>query len=113
MKSIAKPNWSPWGRPDLAEEIFPGVWSLYTPRHGGFYVSAERRRLMDQAWLALGFNNQAKDGWFEEDCDWAMVALSFADEWRQWRQERADADLVAAQKILEKFILPKAGKARS
>ena len=109
-QSIPKPTWSPWGAPDHAEQVFAGVWSIYTPSHGGFYVSAERRKDMNQNLLALGFNGQAAKGWFEEDCDWCLVALAFPDEWKAWRGERAADDLEAAERTLNQWILPKRGQ---
>ena len=110
FEPISKPTWTPWGSPDHAEQVFAGVWSVYTPSHGGFYVSAERRKVMDQSLLSLGFGGQTMKGWFEEDCDWALVALSFPEEWKAWRGERAAADLEAAQRTLEQWILPKKGQ---
>ena len=54
FNAIAKPSWTPWGAPDHAEQVFNGVWSLSTPRHGGFYVSAERRKTMA---ATMGFSS--------------------------------------------------------
>lgn len=106
-KPIACPTWSPWGQPDANYQVFSGVWSISTPRHGGFYVSAERRKHMPAEWLALSFNGQAAQGWFEEDIDWCMVALAFPEEWKVFRGEAAMRDLEMAQKTLNEWILSK------
>lgn len=107
FNEAARPAWSPWGKPDHAEEIFAGVWSVSTPSHGGLYVTDQRRKAMDQSLLSLGFNGHTMSGWFEEDCDWCMVALAFPDEWTEWRGSADDLEI--AKKTLENWILPKRG----
>ncbi len=107
FQPIARPQWSPWGSPDHAEQVFNGVWSISTPRHGGFYVSAERRRTMPQAWLDATFHGQGKNGWFEEDADWSIVALAFPDDWRKWRGDEADRDLDGARNTFNHWIAKK------
>ena len=107
--SIPRPTWSPWGQPDHAEQPIAGIWSIYTPSHGGFYVSAERRKDMPAQWLALSFNGKGKDGWFEEDVDWCMVALAFADEWKAWRGSAGETDLEAAQRTMTDWVMKRRG----
>ena len=34
---------------------------------------------MSRAWRDVSFNGRGKAGWFEEDCDWCMVALAFPE----------------------------------
>jgi len=106
---IAKPTWTPWGTPDHAEQVMAGIWSLSTPRHGGFYVSAERRKASPflQAWAAYSFNGQGRVGWFEEDCDWSLVALAFEDEWKAWRGDSAERELQGARQCFEHWIAKK------
>ena len=106
---IKAPDWSPWGMPDQIEQPFAGVWSISTPSHGGFYVSAERRAAIPAAWLRSSFAGNGLKGWFEEDVDWCIVALAFPDEWKQWRgKERGEVELTAAQKAFDYWKAPKA-----
>lgn len=107
FQSIARPQWSPWGKPDHAEQVFDGVWSISTPRHGGFYVSAERRKTMPEAWLNASFGRLGRDGWFEEDCDWCMIPLAFPDDWRRWRGDAAEFELAGAQSTFDHWIANK------
>lgn len=63
---------TPWGRADYVEKYAPGINSYGTPGHGGFKLSAGRNALVDP-------KVRNDKGWYEEDCDWAIVALTFPD----------------------------------
>ena len=70
------PVHTPWGAPDMIEHIVPDHVVLYTtPSHGGYWVSPAHRRKMPAALRAI--RPFAGPGWYEEDCDWAIVALSW------------------------------------
>jgi hypothetical protein len=100
---VNKPTSSPWGAIQDAEQVFAGVWQVSTASHGGFYLSAERREAMPQKYIQASFNGQGRTGWFEEDCDWSLVCLSFPEEWREWRGEKADRDFEHARRTLEYY----------
>lgn len=68
-----RPTFSPWGSPDNAEQLIPGIWSVDTPSHGGFLLSEQRQAAMPAALARPG-------GVYEEDCDWALVVLAFEGE---------------------------------
>ncbi|RIA46403.1 hypothetical protein DFR49_0944 [Hephaestia caeni] len=68
-----KPSHSPWGQIDYADQIVPGVWSVGTPSHGGFLLSPERQTAMPAVARRAGAA-------YEEDAEWSLVALVFADE---------------------------------
>jgi hypothetical protein len=59
-----------WGAADSSKKIAHGIMLYTTPSHGGFRVSPTKLKLMPVYF-------QRKDGWYEEDCEWCMVALSF------------------------------------
>ena len=61
---------TPWGISDSSERIAPGIMRYDTPSHGGFHLSAKRQAEMPEALRVEG-------GWYEEDCDWALVILGF------------------------------------
>jgi hypothetical protein len=67
---------SPWGKPDTIEVIAPGIQRLHTPRHGGFHLSPERLAEMPLALRSIP--TFQPHPWFEEDCDWILVVLSFS-----------------------------------
>jgi hypothetical protein len=68
---------SPWGTPDSAQNIGGGILRIDTPSHGGYFVPEPFNSIIPNAWKTASFNGQASAGWYEEDCDWCMVALAF------------------------------------
>lgn len=63
---------TPWGRSQLATIYAEGVAVHVTEGHGGFHLSAERNADVHPL--------LRKDiPWYEEDCEWAIVAISFPD----------------------------------
>jgi len=73
----SRPTYSPWGRPDECDEIAPGIWRVFTPSHGGFIISQQRRDRMPP--VLRDFQTFAGGNSYEEDCDWAIVALAYPD----------------------------------
>ena len=68
---------TPWGKPDSVQDIGGGIMRVDTPSHGGYFVPAALNKMVPAAWRAVSFNGQGRQGWYEEDCDWALVALTF------------------------------------
>ncbi|MCK1494405.1 hypothetical protein IVB14_29345 [Bradyrhizobium sp. 180] len=62
---------TPWGASQGATLYADGVVCHSTAGHGGFHLSAERNRKV-HAML------RSKGGWYEEDAEWAIVAITFA-----------------------------------
>lgn len=74
-----------WGEPDKQVKVLPGVWWFTTPGHGGFVVAdtfgldpraIEQRGMSgnDVSWVR-GSETVLTFYGFEEDCDWAVLAL--------------------------------------
>lgn len=63
-------TYTPWGRADFAYKYAPGVICYSTPGHGGIHLSTKRNALVHPAW-------RRADGWYEEDCEFSIVALTF------------------------------------
>jgi hypothetical protein len=63
---------TPWGISQSTTVFVEGVESHSTAGHGGFKLSAERNGHVHPLL-------RAKDGWYEEDCAWAIVAITFPD----------------------------------
>jgi hypothetical protein len=51
--------------------------AITTASHGGYKVDADRLDTIPLGSCKASFNGQGLNGWFEEDCDWCLVALSF------------------------------------
>ena len=66
------PKRSPWGTVDGCYEVAPGVLSVSTPSHGGLKLSRSRNAAMPES-------VRRKGGWYEEDCEWSLVALVHSD----------------------------------
>jgi hypothetical protein len=62
---------TPWGMSQDVTVVADGVEFHSTPTHGGYWVSAERRKRMPN-WMP-------RQAWYEEDCEWAFVCLAFPD----------------------------------
>jgi hypothetical protein len=63
---------TPWGGSQMAVIYGEGVVAHSTAGHGGFHLSADRNAKIHPL--------LRKDSpWYEEDCEWAIVALSFPE----------------------------------
>ena len=56
----------------MATNYAEGIISHSTSGHGGFHLSPDRNRSVDASVRSTG-------GWYEEDCEWAIVALTFPE----------------------------------
>lgn len=61
---------TPWGPSQGATVFAEGVVCHSTAGHGGFHLSADRNAKVDPRLRRPG-------GWYEEDSEWAIVALAF------------------------------------
>jgi hypothetical protein len=71
-----QPETTPWGTPDHAEQVLPGIWRVSSPSHGGYVLSDERQGEMPEAL-------RREDPFYEEDVDYALVLYGFASEFRR------------------------------
>lgn len=71
---------TPWGTADYSKRIARGIMSYSTPGHGGIHVTPRILEMMPE-------ELRIESGWYEEDCDWCLVAvafpLMFKDEYKQ------------------------------
>jgi len=66
---------TPWGKSQHIEQYPNGMRWISTASHGGFWLPA---KLMKQ--LPSPVREKFKGWqWFEEDCDWAIIALCFPE----------------------------------
>ena len=68
---------TPWGYADNIESVAEGIDFVSTPSHGGYRLSDDREEQVQKAFP--GFKPFAGNwkGWYEEDCDWCVVVLTF------------------------------------
>jgi hypothetical protein len=77
---------TPWGTAQTARSFGRGIIQYSTAGHGGFHVSSGLLRRMDKD---MRGDIYAPLGWFEEDCAWSLVVLSFPERFSL--QARLDA----------------------
>ena len=63
---------TPWGASQTSKKYAPGIMEYSTASHGGFHLSKSRQRVMPKC-----LRNDS--GWYEEDCDWCKVVISFQE----------------------------------
>ena len=80
---ISSRSQTPWGLSQGATVYAEGVESHSTAGHGGFKLSAERNRRVHPLL-------RAKGGWYEEDCAWAIVAISFPELFTSFERRCAE-----------------------
>ncbi len=84
--SMHKPGGhSPWGVIDDVKKIAEGIERISTPSHGGLHLSSIINAAMPEAL-------RRPDGWYEEDVEWALVALAFPAHFAE--HERTEAEKV-------------------
>ncbi len=72
---------TPWGKSDYSSKYARGIIFYGTPGHGGFHLSPTRNALVHPAW-------RRNNGWYEEDVEWAIAALTFPDVWIAMRGDQ-------------------------
>ncbi len=94
---------TPWGKADHQVTLARGIISYSTPSHGGIWLSPERIEMIKMVlpnvknWVG-GFE------WWEEDCDWAVPYVVFADDIRaQGKAYKFEENLEAAKFIIERY----------
>ena len=71
------PKGTPWGTADSVIKVAEGIYRIYTPSHGGYWLSDERHAVV---LAAFGIQSTFAGGqWYEEDCDWSLVAIAFPE----------------------------------
>jgi hypothetical protein len=68
---------TPWGFAQHTKKYADGIVSYSTAGHGGFRLDAERQAIVDSRLPA--FKSFAGRQWYEEDQDWAIVAIMFPE----------------------------------
>lgn len=102
FKTISVGDTSPWGTIESVTYFADGITYVSTARHGGFHVDSSLLYRVPIEWRERrhGQNCAVDSCWFEEDCDWSMVGLVFADKFPL-------AARLAARQTFDDMIKPK------
>lgn len=73
------PKKSPWGSVSGRDKMAEGIFWVDTPSHGGFWISQERLARVPEPFRDTPYS---PGPWFEEDEDFAIVVLTFPDEFK-------------------------------
>ncbi len=74
---------TPWGGSQMATIYAEGVVSHMTSGHGGFHLSADRNAEVHPLL-------RKETPWYEEDAEWAIVAISFPDLFTAYERSVAE-----------------------
>ena len=78
---------TPWGKADNIEILAEGIIQVGTPSHGGVKLDRKRNAQVPSYM-------RRKGGWYEEDCDWAIVATVFPDAFKLDRENDPEFDRI-------------------
>ena len=91
---------SPWGPIQTVAPLGPDVVSVTTASHGGLRVSLTALSRLPEAIRQTAFS---RDGWFEEDCDWALPYLALGLDAFETDAARAAEVRAAAVRTVQRF----------
>jgi hypothetical protein len=66
------PTTTPWGKSQTKQTYIRGINFYSTSSHGGIHVSEKLNQKIHVTW-------RNDNGWYEEDCEWAIVGISFPE----------------------------------
>lgn len=101
---------TPWGQSDYSKSYGRGIVFYGTPGHGGFHVSPTLNARIPEPFRKIAERWTRRPGWYEEDCDYAMVVVTFperfpdmnvADCWATIRNYYPDAYEAVTGKTLQ------------
>ena len=111
---------TPWGPAQSAEVRANGIVFYSTASHGGFYLDKDRLAVMPDYMKGATFGGNGPH-WYEEDCDWAMVAVVFPEDFpheykqasdtlRNWQPRIFERLFGVTLTTEESYVLREAGK---
>lgn len=68
---------TPWGKVQSAKDVAPGITRIETASHGGYRLNSVANAKVELALRKGTFEGLGMKGWYEEDCDWAIVVYTF------------------------------------
>lgn len=92
---------TPWGAAQHIEKEAEGIVWYSTASHGGYGLSEARLRAMPVEYAR--HTPFAGRGWYEEDCDWCLVWLSFPEDMRRAHGDKFERNMLEAKKMYEYY----------
>ena len=68
---------TPWGAAQTSTSLARGIMSYATAGHGGIHLSPTRNMVVPEYM-------RSADGWYEEDCQWAIAATVYPEAFVKW-----------------------------
>ena len=96
----ARGSSSPWGLIQTVKPLGPDVVSVTTASHGGFRVSLTALSRLPKEIRETRFSG---NGWFEDDCDWALPYLALGLDDFEPNRARAAEMHRAAVRIVQQY----------
>lgn len=96
------PAFSPWGEIQSCETIYPGIFLVTTPGHGGIIVESQAVFFLSEAARKCGFR-KADFLCFEEDCQESVVLRELLDK-KMWRIPKRISDPAAFEQEINANI---------
>ena len=90
---------SPWGPIQTIRALGPDAVEVMTASHGGLRVSLAALMRMPEPVRATAYS---QDGWFEEDCDWALAYLALGLDGHEPDAARAAEVRAAAVRTIQR-----------
>jgi hypothetical protein len=94
------PTSTPWGEPQSVTPLGYGAFFISTASHGGFYVPPELLEKVPGSFKFNSYGGQGYNGWFEEDCDAALLVVALPELFPGSREE-AIRDMERALPIIK------------
>lgn len=97
---------TPWGKAQTTAVIADGMIEYTTASHGGIWISEERLERMSEPYKSIApFAGRL---WYEEDADWALIALAFPDDYCSGKEEvLRRLILKGAKRTFDEYHAPK------
>ena len=84
---------TPWGKADQVERVGSvadeTILFVSTASHGGYYVPPHASELILPEYRKRAERWSGSPHWYEEDCEWASVAVTFPDLFTEAQLEAA------------------------
>lgn len=93
-------GWSPWGLIQTASALGTDAVAVTTASHGGLRISPEAFARLPVPIRRTAFS---ADGWFEEDCDWALPYLALGLDAHEPDAARAAEVHAAAVRTVQRY----------
>ena len=82
-------NDTPWGKVQTAEDVAPGITLISTASHGGYRLNSVANGKVELALKKATCGGLGLKGWYEEDCDWAIVVYTFKEHFDAMHYKQA------------------------